>query len=90
MLYLIEKFKDITGLGPFSRRLKVWAVEQPRRSKRWIIMGFDLVCLLLVMVGLTYMRMFATTGFEFPTIHTISLLIALPCISVASFRLFGL
>ncbi|MCP4933867.1 MAG: polysaccharide biosynthesis protein [bacterium] len=90
MLYLFDKFKDITGLGRLSRRLKAWVVGQPRSTRRWIVMSVDLLGLLFVMVSLIYMRIFAAPGFQAPTIRTILLLVALPFLSVGSFRLLGL
>ena len=85
-----DKLKDITGLGPLSRRLKGWVVEQPRRTKRWLVMGIDLCCLLLVMAVMIYMRSFLAAGFEMPTLHTLTLLFALPFLSVVSMRLLGM
>ena len=90
MIYFFDKFKDITALGPLSRRLKARVVEQPRSTKRRIAMSGDLACLLLVMAALIYARTFTSTGFEAPTGRTLSLLLVLPILSVISFRLLGL
>ncbi len=90
MFYLIEKIKNISGLGTLSRHLKAWVVGQPRSTKRWIIMVGDFACLLLVMVGLIYMRTLLLPGFEVPPVRSLALLLALPILSVASFRVLGL
>ncbi len=90
MIYLFEKFKGLTGLGPFSRRLKAWVVDQPRPIKRWIVMGIDLVVLLFVMAGLVYGRIFMVAGFETPAVRSLLFLSALPLLSVVSFRFLGL
>ena len=86
----LDKLKDMTGLGPLSRRLKAWVVEQPRKTRRWIIMAIDFVCLLLVMVGLIYMRSLVAPGFDTPQTQTLVLLLVLPLFSVLAFRILGL
>ena len=90
MLNVLNKFKNASGLGPLSRRLKAWVVEQPRLVKRWIIMGIDFLCLLLLMSGLIYVRSFLVNGFEAPSNRTIFLLFFLPFLSVGAFRFLGL